>query len=224
MKRRNKVLILVLVVILSILIFCEINNYYPEKFEIKGADVELLKVAGFDNDNKCYLLTDSIGRVNSNDIFIVAIRFKLDYISLKHESLFNTPHSPWGAYGHIDSLVGMNFYYANKNNKQILNDSLSDASLYQKFQKKNVVSLAGQSHHTTGGCYLAQTYSSTKSFIRFYNSNMYNLSSKMEDYHFYKINSEMASFILKNGGGLEIKLQNGKTILAYFQTNLPKVL
>ena len=189
-------------------ILLEINNVYPEKFRIKSVVASILKIDGVDTLSGCYLVSDMIYDINENDSFLLAVRYELDYVSEKHEFLFNVPKSPWGAFGHVDSIISYRLFFEGGGS---FNEALSNAASYRYFFKEGDLSPIGQGHHTQGKCYVAQTFDSLNDFVSYYNahSEKYNLVSDLKDYAFFTIGSSIVKeLFIKNHGRIELKFRD----------------
>ena len=183
---------------------------YPEKFKIEGiSEAYLFKVSG-SNPSGCNVLSDSIFEQDlaQATIFLIGIRFKLNYVSVKREHLWDNNLELPGALGHLDTIRALNI--RNSLGGEINMDSLQDASLFKDFTFDQVDTW--DAHHVNQkGCYEAQTFNSVQNFITYYNgsANQYNLVSSMRDYIFFKVSPSFVSSMLHKSNKLVLYVNNG---------------
>jgi hypothetical protein len=167
MKRKLRWMILLSVIgVISTLLTLDLLHEYPEKFEITGIEMKLFHVSITHNPNECYILKDIPTISDTDKVVLVGFKFKIKYISLKHEHLYDLTNDEYGAQGPVDSIIALQFI-SGTNDKVMDSKLFKDASNYKYF--KPLKGLLINHHMTSSNCYVAQTYATPEQFIADYN-------------------------------------------------------
>ena len=196
------------------LFYIDFKHDVPERFKISGFDVYLFKVTDRKDNDKCFVLKDSINKIDSIGFssYVLGIRFKLEYFSLKREHLWDDERFSLGAMGHIDSISEINIY--DSDNKKINNDYLGDAFMYKYFKKSNLDTWDGN-HVNLNGCFEAQTYSSISDFIKKYNMNNDTVTFNINDCLLFKVSDLIVNNLVGGKAKLVLKFSKGRNIEGY---------
>ena len=198
--------------IIALVAFIDYKHDYPEKFILHSFDdVHLMRIVG-KNAGNCYIFSDSLNlsKTGSEDTFILAIRFKVKYISIHREHLWESNHKLYGGLGHLDLIKS---FKLETSSKKVFDINLEDASSFKKFYLNDIASPSGH-HGDLNGCYEAQTFTSLSTFISYYNSNAEkgHIVFGMNDYHFFKVKYETVEAIVKEKANFALNFNDGRKI------------
>lgn len=213
MKKKLKWIIIFLIIgILIAVITMDMLYYYPEKFAIASIEARLFEVEKDNKSSGCYIVKEVPMITDTNKIILIGFKFKVDYVSLKHEHLFDKTKDAYGAQGHIDSIVSLQFVIG-RDNKAIDSRYFKDASSYKYFKP-----LQGEiiNHHMTArdpNCYVAQTFRNPDEFVENYNSSsLGGIVSSISDYHFYQIDPTILPQFVSSDIHINMVFADGKKL------------
>jgi hypothetical protein len=214
MRVNGKLFIIVaLVSIFGLLCYVDYLHDYGEKFEIEQfSDVRLFKIKGRTSTG-CAVLSDTfrLSDIRSEDTFFVGFRFKLKYLSLKHEHLWEGPGALNGSSGHVDTMSS--FSIINHVGNQVTNTPKIDSSKNLAFSFDKIDTW--QAHHLNSqGCLEMRKLTNFNSFIDYYNShsNKGGIVLWLNDYHLFNVDSTFVALAFRQPLKLKIKFSNGKII------------
>lgn len=203
---------MILIVVIAVLDF---TYYYPEKYQIEDYDLKIFEVSGKDSSTNCYRFKESNNILKGE--LLLGIRFKLKFVSLDHESIFNKRKAPYGSLGHVDSIIKLSLIQVN-NGRNVSNELLN-AESYKNFYSVNdelLINHSVKSFSNNQNCYSAQSYNSLGDFIGKYNSNSIFVSS-MDDYLLFKLSDSLSKEIRnKKNILLEMSFSDGRKIAKSF--------
>lgn len=212
MTKKKVIVSLFILMIVSGFLFMDFKHDVPEKFRIKSFNVRLFKV-GEKTSQGCYEFQDSASFRSLNDsaIYLIGVRFELEYLSLHREHLWENSYFVSGALGHIDSVE--DFKIVNRETDSVCAECLVDASPFRYFHADHVDSWNGH-HINQNGCFEGRIFTSLPEFVKYYNENAsrYNLVNSMNDYFLFKVAPSCARFFVNRKTQLSIKLSDGEIV------------
>lgn len=209
----KKAFLTIAFLILGLYIYLNITTYYPEKFKITSVKMTIFKMSGIDKLTGCRKLIKTQELNDTNDTYLLGLRYHLEYVSEKHEHVFfNLPKGPPGAFGHTDTIVSIDL---STDADLSIKELLEYAFEYKTFSTDDTLSFP---HHLVnaplkGTCFEALAYKNFHDFILEYNTDKIEdmLFNKMEDYHFYLIPKKMFKTI--NNRSIILKIQLNENTL-----------
>jgi hypothetical protein len=217
MKKITKVFLLaVLALLLGVFIFMDFMEDFEESFRIEGVDFSLFEVASQQDSYNCYVLKEATTSFDSaiTKSYLIGIRFKPEFISLKREHLWDNNRMALGAMGHIDSIT--DFSIQGTSNEKMNNSCFLEAARFKDFHITNWASM--ERHHMgEGNCLVAQTYASVNDFWRMYNRNSDTVNRNINDYLLFKVPDSLVNKLIKEKAKLTLKFSDGRSVQAYMK-------
>ena len=210
-------LISLLTILLVALIYLDISGDYKEIYKIESAEFRVFEISSFDTANNCYLIRNMKSIESVPDSVIIGIRFKVDFLNIKKEWLWETffKHYPDGGKGHIDTIKSINLQFVS-NDKNDYSGELKNASAIQSFQIEGE-ELMNHSLNSWNMCGVPLNFPSISSFIEYYNLTN-KKTAKISDFIFFKIdNKKLLTRILNDGAILKFTFLDGTIINAYYE-------
>lgn len=208
MKMKKKIVALSLFLIIGLIILLDISGDYKEVFVMQDIKVKVFFSEKYDTIKKCVILTDDSSYYRKNNFFILGLKFRNKYLSIKHEFIWNTfmNHRPEGYRGNIDSIrnIGISLI---SDNSIIESSQIKSAEGFKYFNfAKSIINKSELGSYGTS----AEIFHSLDDFIEFYNSKNYKVGT-IGNYLFFKVDS-IDFKKLGNGVNIRIDFTNGKII------------
>lgn len=191
----------------------EFSSTYREYYRLKDVSLALYSVGQFDSKNGCWQLKDSIDIGDSLATVLLAVKFDVEYVSLKHEFVWDRSNTPEGAFGHLDTIAK---FEIRLNEQEQSASILTDASRFAHFRKDGILQKPGDWHRADNkGCLLAATFRDPGAFVESYNSDVpgnSNLSSDIRNIHLFQLKNEVVRLLIGQQMNIRISFTDGKVI------------
>lgn len=213
MNRKAKLLLWFAAAIAILFAIVEFSSTYREHYRLKDVSLALYSVGEFDSKDGCWQLKDSIDIDDSLSPILLAVKFDVEYISLKHEFIWNRSNTPEGAFGHLDTISK---FEIRLNEQEQSASILNDASRFTHFRKDGILQKPGDWHRAdNNGCLLAETFRDPSAFVESYNYDVpgnSNLSSDIRNIHLFQLKNEVVRSLIGQQMNIRISFTDGKII------------